>query len=172
MTTPPTDLKGHGKIWSYISVDPSNLTLEKAKTITQQHEAIHEQEVIFDTGESSQPSSVDAIKHKRAFKTESTKGQTVTDKNSKASGQSKNCSRCGRCPHSRHMCPAKDATCHACKKKGHFKSQCYSTEAIADIITSKNEYDNSDITFLNTIDSAEDNTWNKTILVEKKTSLF
>ena len=150
----------------------SELTLKKAKTITRQREAIHEQQVILDTGESSQPSSVDAIKHKGASKTESTKSQTTTDKSSKASGQSKNCSRCGRGPHSRHMCPAKDATCHACKKKGHFKSQCYSTKAIADIITFKNEYDNSDITFLNTIDSAEDNTWNKTILVEGKQVCF
>ena len=62
--------------------------------------------------------------------------------------------------------------CHACKKKGHFKSQCYATEAIGDIATSKQELDNSDTTFLNTIDTAENSSWNKTIMVDGKQICF
>ncbi len=36
-----------------------------------------------------------------------------------------NCGRCGRNAHQKdQVCPAKDATCNFCKKKGHFKSVC------------------------------------------------
>ena len=120
-----------------LQLDPTQ-TLEKAKIMSQQRETIHEQQAIL-TSSSSQPSlsPVDAVKHQ--------------SRNPSASGESKNCSRCGRGHHSKDLCPAKDATYHACKKKGHFKSQCYCRKAIAGIITSKNDHDNSDVTFLNTI---------------------
>lgn len=39
---------------------------------------------------------------------------------------SKKCSRCGKGPHPRSTCPAKDVTCHRCQKKGHYSSQCFS----------------------------------------------
>ena len=39
----------------------------------------------------------------------------------------KKCTRCGReTAHSRDRCQAKNATCHKCRKKGHFSSQCHS----------------------------------------------
>ena len=38
--------------------------------------------------------------------------------------QSKNCMRCGKGQHSWHSCPARDATCHRCQRKGHYSSQC------------------------------------------------
>ena len=114
-------------------------------------------------------SQVDAIKHKGTQKvnnTDSRRNQTVAERTAKAAGQTQKCSRYGRGPHSRNLCPAKDAICHACKRKGHFKSQCYSTKAITDIAASKQELDNSDTMFLNTIDTAENSSWNKTILVD------
>ena len=61
------------------------LTFEKAKTMAQQQEALHEQQAIL-TSSSSQPSlsPVDADKHQA--------------KNPSATSQSTNCSRCGRGP--------------------------------------------------------------------------
>ena len=103
----------------------SALTLEKAKTLMRQREAVHEQQMFLSSGASGQPSQVDAIKHKVTFKqgnTSDRRNQAVTNRTNPA-GQAKNCTRCGRGPHSRNSCPAKDATCDACKKKGHFKSQ-------------------------------------------------
>ena len=49
---------------------------------------------------------------------------------------------------------------------------CYTTKAIDDIATSKQELDNSDTTFLNTIDTAENSNWNKTIMVDGKQICF
>ena len=37
---------------------------------------------------------------------------------------SKTCPWCGNSPHFRRFCPAKDAVCVLCKKKGHFQSVC------------------------------------------------
>jgi hypothetical protein len=37
------------------------------------------------------------------------------------------CTFCGKHPHERKQCPARDASCHKCKKKGHFKSVCRSS---------------------------------------------
>ena len=43
------------------------------------------------------------------------------------------CSRCGKSPpHDRAQCPAKDAVCHWCSKKGHFKNTCRSKRTIGD----------------------------------------
>ena len=48
------------------------------------------------------------------------------------SADSSMCSRCGKAPHPRHLCPAKEAICHKCKKKGHYSLQCWS-KAITEV---------------------------------------
>ena len=42
------------------------------------------------------------------------------------------CSHCGRGAHSRQACPAKDAACHKCNKKGHYSSMCF-TKSVSTI---------------------------------------
>ena len=80
------------------------MTLEKAKTMTRQQEAIYEQQAML-TSNSSQPSplTVDTVKHQA--------------RNPSPSDKSVNCSRCGRGHQSENMYPAKDATRHAFKMK-------------------------------------------------------
>ena len=52
-----------------------------------------------------------------------------------------NCSHCGQSPmHPRQQCPARDATCHHCSKKGHFKSVCQS-KAVHDISVNNSDRD-------------------------------
>ena len=41
-----------------------------------------------------------------------------------SSSVSKLCFYCGRLPHSRNVCPAKNALCYKCHKKGHFANVC------------------------------------------------
>ena len=57
------------------------------------------------------------------------------------------CSWCGRSPvHDKAHCPAKDAICHSCSKRGHFSSVCRSKSAI-DNVSEQEE----DIAFLDTV---------------------
>ena len=44
------------------------------------------------------------------------------------------CSRCGKSPpHDRQQCPARDAVCHKCAKRGHFQSVCRSTAKVGEV---------------------------------------
>ena len=73
--------------------------------------------------------------------------------------QSKSCMRCGRGPHPRHQCPAKDMQCHKCKYEGHFAVHCRSKSVaeVGDIPPPEQEYD--DIAYLNTLGSQDGNFW-------------
>ena len=48
----------------------------------------------------------------------------------------RSCSRCGRTPsHGRSQCPAKNAVCHLCQKRGHFKIVCRSSrKTVSEVI--------------------------------------
>ena len=41
----------------------------------------------------------------------------------------KPCTRCGKGTHPREKCPARDAICHRCQRKGHYGALCYSKQA-------------------------------------------
>ena len=44
------------------------------------------------------------------------------------------CGRCGKSPsHIRQKCPAREAVCHKCAKRGHFQSMCRSTAKVAEV---------------------------------------
>ena len=44
------------------------------------------------------------------------------------------CTRCGRTPlHDRRLCPASDAICHKCSKRGHFQVVCHSTVKVGEV---------------------------------------
>ena len=47
----------------------------------------------------------------------------------KATAATKNCFYCGSSFHPRYFCPARNATCHKCGKKGHFASVCQAAGA-------------------------------------------
>ena len=85
------------------------------------------------------------------------------------------CTRCGREPHARNSCPAKEAICYTCKKRGHYSSQCFRKLSVTDIninapnVQSQEYYDTL---FLDTINSGQKNMWNVTIQVEEKDVCF
>ena len=111
----------------------ADFTLEKAKTLVQQREAVHEQQVLLKTGQKRGqincfPTTETAFRGKAPQKNCS---QAPVRKPEEK--QSK-CSRCDRGPHSQQQCPARDAECHHCKKKGHYSAQCFK-KSIADVTT-------------------------------------
>ena len=82
---------------------------------------------------------------------------------------SRKCTRCGKGPHSRGACPAKEAICHKCKKKGHYSAQCFS-KGVAEV--SSQPTSNLDITYLNTIGSGSHASWKATIKVNNQMMTF
>ena len=110
------------------------LTLEKAKTTIHQQEAVKEQQSILSGSEGPK---VDAIRQG----TEQGRSCDRRDSQQRRSSRppkpsggrwkerqppTQQCTRCGKEPHTRNQCPAKDAICHRCQKKGHYSTQCRS----------------------------------------------
>ena len=99
----------------------AKLTLEKAKTKIRQREAVGEQQKAL-----SAPllNSADLEQlHSRRRTTPANRGQRrpINSLSGWKSQQkdippNKQCTWCGRKPHPREQCPAKDATCHRCNK--------------------------------------------------------
>ena len=102
----------------------AGLTLEKAKTFVRQCKAVHEQQILLKHGQKDDK-SIDFLRQGIP-----SKGKVLPRNRSQAPGkkprqtQSK-CSRCGKGPHTQQKCPARDAECHNCKRKGHYSAQCF-----------------------------------------------
>ena len=69
----------------------------------------------------------------------------------------KQCTRCGKGSHKRDKCPARDAVCHKCHKKGHYSACCLS-KSVANV-TMTNQQTHSDTAFLDTIGSDHTTSW-------------
>ena len=98
------------------------LTLDKAVTLTRQSEPIKTQQSVIRPPAIDDSVSIEAIKSNR---------QTYHRKPQKSSGMQRQnspiCTRCGKSPpHTKDKCPAKDAVCRRCSKKGHFQKLCRS----------------------------------------------
>ena len=87
---------------------------KKAKTVVQQREAVHEQQVTIKGGRLEAPQLFEAVGQKNQI---GTKKKTSTP-------SKKLCTRCGKDQHPRNACPSKEATCRKCQKKGHFAVMC------------------------------------------------
>ena len=137
----------------------ADLTLEKAKKMIRQREAVEEQQqVLKGAGEAS---SLDGIQFRRNPRAKAGK----TYKPAAASGRekpksTKPCTRCGKGQHPRDKCPAKDATCHRCQKKGHYSNQCFSKQVSE--IAGESFLDTA---FLNTVSADQTTAWVERILL-------
>ena len=102
----------------------AELTLEKAKTKVHQREAVGEQQKELQSPETS----LGEVRPKRPSNRKSTRNRGKERNGrckSNALPATVSCSRCGKEPCLWEKCPAKDATCHKCIKKGH---QCFIKE--------------------------------------------
>ena len=90
------------------------LTLDKAKKLVRQREAVKEHQSILKREESN----LDYVK--------STENKSRTHQRQKKTNSENKCIRCGKHPHTRQNCPARDSICYKCGKRGHFGTVCLS----------------------------------------------
>ena len=142
----------------------ADLTLEKAKTLVRQREAVHEQQVLLKAGQ-NEDKLIDFIRKKTAFRGKAPQRNRSQAPIRKPEQKQSKCSRCGRGPLSRQQCPARDAECHHCKKKGHYSAQRFK-KSIADVTTPhESQVSDYDMAYLNTVGSSQTTSWNCTVLL-------
>lgn len=98
-----------------LQLDP-DLNLEKAMKLVRQREAVHEGQLALKG--TDPPVNLDETKEKKPQKKPAWSGHRG---NKPHPMRKKRCTRCGKEPaHPKDKCPARDAICHSCKKKGHY----------------------------------------------------
>ena len=111
-----------------LRTDPE-LTLEKAKTMIRQKAAAkeHRRELQGDKEAALNRLRRGNGPRSSKWKQGGTGGASSVDNRSHHNrGGANKCTRCGRNKHHPgEGCPALGATCHQCKKKGHFRAQCF-----------------------------------------------
>ena len=129
----------------------ADLTLEKAVATARQRESVKKQQKVVRAEDS--PSNVDAV-----HSTQGKKDKPVANKPTPRQPHKFNpvtgsdiCTRCGKHSHTgRQQCPARDATCRKCHKRGHFQAMCR-TKSVRVVSTE----DSGEETFVGMIEDSE-----------------
>ncbi|UYV61752.1 K02A2.6-like [Cordylochernes scorpioides] len=126
----------------------SELTLEKAIQIVRQSESVKNQQK-KKIRQDTENRNVDVINRKGGrdgtiFQKTRMKGTKTYNSNFPknpqgwSSNEKRKCFRCGYYQgHSKEQCPAKDAICNKCRKKGHFAKVCH-TKTVQEVSSSRN----------------------------------
>ena len=145
----------------HLQVDP-DLTLEKAKRLVRQREAVKEQRE-----EMESPGSFLEVRRQQGQRRSNLKPRG-------GAGGSQGGAKCSRCGRGRHQagakCPASNAVCHKCHKRGHFKAQCSSTGvAEVDQLTQQIEeftMESMELAYLDTVMGEPKTPWMTTVELE------
>ena len=137
------------------------LTLDKAKKTVRQQEAVGEQL----KGTVKDESSLDQLRQRKGFRKQ-WKAKKPSSTNPRVPTKS-NCQRCGRGQHTREKCPAKEATCHTCQKKGHYSAQCFFKN-----VSELESGNDMDAAYLDTVSNSQNAVWLTQVQVNQKTTSF
>ena len=99
-----------------------------------------------------------------SFSPKSTKPNNNFNSNSNSNVPNTPCSGCGRL-HWKRDCPFKNATCHGCKQKGHIKKMCFRTKSRSPLVKSKSSNNVNFTKHANSLDVAEDSSYDYTYKV-------
>ena len=146
----------------------AKLTLESAKTSVRQREAIHEQQQLLKGLPPNQAMIIDSVQPKPLSASRWSRGKPPLKGGYNSEGR--RCSRCGRGPHPRQSCPARDAECFKCKRKGDFGSVCLSKAAVSEVTEEDQDYDMSYLTAIVADESRS--SWNTTVTVNGREISF
>ena len=147
----------------------SDLTLLKAKKLIRQREAVRIQQEILHKSQTKDNTSLDAVRQSTTVHRKLPATPQASPKPHPLLGT---CRRCGSGAHPRHLCPAVEATCFKCNRRGHYSSQCLSTTVATISVTTPQPQVEEDIKFLDTIESGQDNIWEIKVMVENKLMIF
>ena len=148
----------------------TDLTLEKAKKTIRQKEAVREQSHQL-SGKPPAPLMEDVTQRapRRHYRPQHGRGGANAQARG-APGPDK-CTRCGRRKHQgAEKCPARNATCYNCKKKGHLKAYCFSKPSTVSEVAAGGHPE--DQAFLETVSTPDSSTWRSTLLVNGKQVQF
>ena len=143
----------------------AELTLEKAKKRIRQKEAIKDQQLLLKSdGVVENAVKLDELqthryncKHQKKPSRQMERRPVIPASRPNLKRSAGQCNRCGREQHSRMGCPAKDAACHHCMKKGHYSSVCFSKRNLSEIsIDSETQLDSA---YLDTLTTNSQSTW-------------
>ena len=119
-------------------LEVKDLTLDKCLTIGRAYEAAKQQLHSMSTG-TTEESQIQRLMYRKGRgngnpnrRRNQQQGDSWTEKGK--------CSRCGKYPgHSRQACPARDAECRKCKKKGHYAALCKS-KAVGQVVEEDEDF--------------------------------
>ena len=162
------------------------LTLEKAISTARQSESIKKQQAVV-RGQDSATQSVEVIRFKKFARKDNRrvinrpKVTKYGDIPINKPGKTKSCTRCGRIPsHPKHQCPAREATCHKCTKKGHFQAFCRSKNTVGEVFSdSDSDIDKGflgviedDSSHIDTVQEVHRNPWHVSLHINGATVEF
>ena len=152
------------------------LTLDEAVKTIRQREAVHEQHQAL-RGANDSTSTLETVtgsNPKRSNRRGKHPQSRTNRQPTAATGStSKRCTRCGKEQHPKEKCPARDATCHRCQRKGHYSAQCYSkTVATVRSTDGGSPTPFLDNAFMDTVNSSAQRAWFTTIRIEEKETKF
>ena len=125
-----------------------DLTLKKAIEMAQQKETVAEQQKTVRPHDSGNVDAVVQREQQRKYRGKG--GKYQQNAHGKGSGppsytgqekkQFNKCMRCGREPHSRENCPAKDAVCNSCGTRGHYGWVCLKKGHVNEVMAQQGSY--------------------------------
>ena len=120
----------------------ADLTLQEAVKMTRQYEELLKNKSVVRSDHNASghaPKQVDQVKTKSSSSRNSKRQPTSKHSNSPSTQQStsSSCKWCGLQSHPRRLCPAKNATCSKCKKKGHYAAVCLSGKQVHELVSSQ-----------------------------------
>ena len=152
----------------------AKLTMDKVKTQVRQHESVHEQQRMLKGAMNGKPENLDAVYQpgcRRPNPKQCGDGGRSKDAGATRGKQrGKPCTRCGKGQYPRDKCPAREATCHRCQRKGHYSAQCLS-KTVAQL--AHGNQNNLDTAFLDKASTSQNAAWFEDIqLCDQETLTF
>ena len=135
------------------------LTLEEAVTYAGEAEMIKKQQPLV-RDDQKESARVGVVNKRGGWQDHSRGPRTRKGPGAKQTTNGQACTRCGKSPpHDHQHCPARDAICHNCSKRGHYKAMCKSSKKVRGSPRTPSEQNEDSEAFLGAIETDDGNPW-------------